>query len=299
MAVELYHFWSSVCSVRCRMALEEKGVPWTSRYIDLFKFDQMRPEYLAINPRGMVPTLVHDGKPVRESSVINEYIDAAFAGPPLTPPDPLGAARMREFVYLCDEGFSAIVKLTMVKYILPKLRNRWGDDELSKQAERRPTKFYQDVQGRAVRGGLLGRRSTNCSTILSARSRRGHGSSVTSSPSLKSLSRPTCFASPRWAQTNSGHGSAGRTSTRGTTTSRRGPPSRRRCRGQTSRAAATRRLGSARRSSEPEIIDGAMSPCGTPRRIAAVRRFGRDRSEADMPRASGAGRSDENDPELT
>jgi glutathione S-transferase len=154
MAVELYHFWSSVCSVRCRMALQEKGVPWTSRYIDLFKFDQMRPEYLAINPRGMVPTLVHDGKPVRESSVINEYIDAAFAGPPLTPPDPLGAARMREFVYLCDEGFSAIVKLTMVKYILPKLRNRWGDDELSKQAERRPTKFYQDVHGRAVRGEI-------------------------------------------------------------------------------------------------------------------------------------------------
>ena len=34
--VELYHFWSSVCSVRCRMALEEKGVKWTSRYIDLF-----------------------------------------------------------------------------------------------------------------------------------------------------------------------------------------------------------------------------------------------------------------------
>jgi hypothetical protein len=41
------------------------------------------------------------------------------------------------------------------------------------------------------------------------------------------------------------------------------------------------------------------SGCGTPRRIAAVRRFGRDRSEADMPRASGAGRSDENDPQET
>jgi glutathione S-transferase len=132
------------------MALEEKGVAWTSRYIDLFKFDQMRPEYLAINPKGVVPTLVHDGKPIRESSVINEYIDAAFAGPSLTPADPLGAARMREFTYLCDEGFSAIVKLTMVKYILPKLRNRWSDDELIKQAERRPTKFYQDVHGRAV-----------------------------------------------------------------------------------------------------------------------------------------------------
>ena len=140
--------------MRCRVALEEKGVQWTSRYVDLFKFDQMRPEYLAINPRSMVPTLVHDGKPVRESSVINEYIDAAFAGPALAPPDPLGAARMREFVYLCDEGFSAIVKLTMVKYILPKLRNGWDDDELRKQAERRPTKFYQDVHGRAVRGEI-------------------------------------------------------------------------------------------------------------------------------------------------
>jgi glutathione S-transferase len=156
MAVELYHFWSSVCSVRCRMALEEKGVPWISRYIDLFKFDQMQPEYLAINPKGVVPTLVHDGEPIRESSVINEYIDSAFAGPPLTPADSLGAARMREFVSLCDEGFSAIVKLTMVKYILPKLRNRWSDDELRRQAELRPTKFYQDVHGRAVRGEITG-----------------------------------------------------------------------------------------------------------------------------------------------
>ena len=152
--VELYHFWSSVCSVRCRMALEEKGVAWTSRYIDLFKFDQMKSEYLAINPKGVVPTLVHDGKPVRESSVINEYIDAAFEGPRLVPSEPIRAALMREFVYACDEGFSAIVKLTMVKYILPKLRNRWSDEELRKQAERRPTKFYQDVHARAVRNEI-------------------------------------------------------------------------------------------------------------------------------------------------
>jgi glutathione S-transferase len=114
----------------------------------------MRPEYLAINPKGVVPTLVHDGNPVRESSVINEYIDAAFAGPRLVPADPLLAARMREFVAACDGGFSAIVKLTMVKYILPKLRNRWSDEELRKQAERRPTKFYQDVHARAVRGEI-------------------------------------------------------------------------------------------------------------------------------------------------
>jgi glutathione S-transferase len=154
MPVQLYHFWSSVCSVRCRMALEEKGVNWESKYIDLFKFDQLKPEYLALNPDGVVPTLVHDGAPIRESIIINEYIDAAFPGPRLIPQDPLKAARMREFNRACEDGFSAIVFLTMVKYILPKLRNRWSDDVLREQAARRPTKFYQDVHSRAVRGEI-------------------------------------------------------------------------------------------------------------------------------------------------
>ncbi len=154
MAVELYHFWSSVCSVRCRMALEEKGVPWESRYIDLFAFQQMEPEYLAINPGGVVPTLVHDGVPIRESTIINEYIDAAFDGPALVPADPVKAARMREFIHACEDDFPAIVKLTYVKYILPKLRNRWGDAELRRQAERRPLRFYKDIHGRGIRGEI-------------------------------------------------------------------------------------------------------------------------------------------------
>ncbi|MGJ7512495.1 glutathione S-transferase family protein [Variovorax sp. GT1P44] len=152
--VELYHFWSSVCSVKVRMALEEKGVPWTSRYVDLFKFDQMRPEYLAINPDGVVPTLVHDGQPVLESSIICEYIDAAFEGPALIPQAPLAAARMRQFVRACDAGLDPVAKLTMVKYILPKLRNRWSEEELQKQAALRPTKFLKDLHTRAVRGEI-------------------------------------------------------------------------------------------------------------------------------------------------
>jgi glutathione S-transferase len=152
--IELYHFWSSVCSVRCRMALEEKGVKWVSRYIDLFKFDQLTPEYLAINPDGLVPTLVHDGAPVRESTIINEYIDTALPGPPLVPAHPIKQARMREFIRKCEDDFDAIVKLTMVKYIIPKLRNRWSEEELIVQAARRPMKYYQDVHSRGVRGEI-------------------------------------------------------------------------------------------------------------------------------------------------
>jgi glutathione S-transferase len=152
--VELYHFWSSVCSVKVRMALEEKGVPWTSCYVDLFKFDQMRPEYLALNPDGVVPTLVHDGQVVRESSIICEYIDDAFDGPALIPAAPLDAARMRQFIRACDAGLDPIAKLTMVKYILPKLRNRWSEAELQNQATLRPTKFLKDLHTRAVRGEI-------------------------------------------------------------------------------------------------------------------------------------------------
>jgi len=154
MAVELYHFWSSVCSVRARMALEEKQVAWESRYIDLFQFQQMTPEYLAINPDGVVPTLVHDGQPVRESAIIIEYVDEAFDGPPLAPERAIDRARMREFMRYTDDRFPAIVFPTYVKYILPKLKNRWGEEELRKQADRRPIDFYKDVHGRGVRGEI-------------------------------------------------------------------------------------------------------------------------------------------------
>lgn len=152
--VELYHFWSSVCSVRCRMALEEKGVAWTSRYTDIFRFEHLTPEYLELNPDGVVPTLVHNGNAICESTIINEYIDQAFDGPRLVPDDALSAARMREFIRKCEGSFDPIVKLTMVKYILPKLLNRWGREELEKQVSRRPTKYYQDVHGRGLRGEI-------------------------------------------------------------------------------------------------------------------------------------------------
>jgi len=154
MAVELYHFWSSVCSVRARMALEEKGVAWTSRYIDLFRLDQLRPEYLAINPHGVVPTLVHDGVPIRESAIIIEYIDDAFPGTPLKPKDPLALAQMRMFMRECEDDFPAVVLSTMAKYIVPKLQNRMNRAEIEKAAMLRPTKFYQDVHGRGIRGEI-------------------------------------------------------------------------------------------------------------------------------------------------
>jgi hypothetical protein len=100
---------------------------------------------------------------------------------------------MREFVYACDEGFSAIVKLTMVRYILPKLRNRWGDVELRQQAERRPTRFYQDIHSRAVRGQITkaeledaGATIEACLMLLNGPLLPGRGSSGRNSVSRRS-----------------------------------------------------------------------------------------------------------------
>jgi glutathione S-transferase len=80
---------------RVRICLLEKKLPFTVKWLNLGLMDQKRPDYLALNPTGLVPTLVHDGKAIYESNVINEYIDAIHPNPPLVPKDAYGQARMR------------------------------------------------------------------------------------------------------------------------------------------------------------------------------------------------------------
>ena len=98
--LELYHAGLTTCSKKSRLCLKEKGLPYKSHYIRLEKFEHHTPEYRKLNPNGVVPTLVHDGRVVIESGVINEYLDEVFPEMPLRPADPLTRARMR--VYLQD-----------------------------------------------------------------------------------------------------------------------------------------------------------------------------------------------------
>lgn len=105
--LELYHNAMSTCSQKVRLALAEKGQGWTGHHLNLRARDQHRPEYLKLNPNGVVPTLVHDGRAVIESAVINEYIDDVWPDPPLRPKDPWGRARMRLWTKQLDEGLHA------------------------------------------------------------------------------------------------------------------------------------------------------------------------------------------------
>ncbi len=99
----LYHHGNSACSAKVRLVLAEKGLEWTSHYIDIFKGEQFEPGYARLNPKRVVPTLVHNGGVVRESSVICEYIDETFPEPSLVPVDALARAGMRVWTKAVDE----------------------------------------------------------------------------------------------------------------------------------------------------------------------------------------------------
>ena len=77
MHLILHHFNNSVCSEKVRMVLNEKSLGWESREVDLFKGEQFRPEYLKLNPKAVVHTLVHGDRVLTESTLIAEYLDEA------------------------------------------------------------------------------------------------------------------------------------------------------------------------------------------------------------------------------
>lgn len=101
--LELYHGLVSTASERTRIVLEEKGLSWASHPVDLFNGGQHGPEYRALNRVGQVPTLVHDGFALRESSVIAEYLDEVFPDMPLRPNSPRDRARARLWDKTIDE----------------------------------------------------------------------------------------------------------------------------------------------------------------------------------------------------
>jgi glutathione S-transferase len=94
-ALTLYDTQGSPCARRVRIVLLEKGLEWTTRVVDLTKMEQKRPEYLALNPNGVVPTLVHGDRVIYESNVITEYLDDVFPAPRLYPSDPWQRAQAK------------------------------------------------------------------------------------------------------------------------------------------------------------------------------------------------------------
>lgn len=100
----LYNAPQSTCSQRVRFVMNAKGLAFEEHRLDLFAGDQLKPEYLAINPNGVVPALLHNGRAVLDSAVIMEYLDEVKATTcNLTPAEPVARARMRWMMRYIDE----------------------------------------------------------------------------------------------------------------------------------------------------------------------------------------------------
>ena len=137
--IELWHNRNSTCSQKVRLALAEKGLAWESRHLELREFEQLDPQFLALNPAGLVPVLVHDGAVITESMVINEYLDEAFPQVPLRPADPQARARVREWtLYIATEPTWAIKSPSYQQNLRPVLAGKRTEAEFAAIAARMP-----------------------------------------------------------------------------------------------------------------------------------------------------------------
>lgn len=127
--LHLYHFMMSNCSQRVRFALEEKGLDWQSHHLNLGANEHLTDEYQSINPKGVVPTLVHDGQVVVESNDILAYLDAQFPESRLTPSDSAEKQRMQKRIDTASAAQPAIKALS--HELLFRQFRKIGDEELA------------------------------------------------------------------------------------------------------------------------------------------------------------------------
>jgi glutathione S-transferase len=116
MALDFYHGHGSPYSWRVWLALEHKALAYQLKVLSFQANDTRKPEFVAINPRHQVPTIVDDGFALWESTVILEYLDERFSsGAKLYPGDAKNRGRIRRLAreaeeYLGAEGISPITE---------------------------------------------------------------------------------------------------------------------------------------------------------------------------------------------
>lgn len=118
--------------------LMEKGVDFDYHYVDLLEFEQHSPDYVAINPAGTVPTLIHRGRTFTESTEMCEYIDAAFPGESLVPPDADQRYAMRLWCHRTDVAAESLSVIGWHNSIGPMARAK-SPEELERLIARIPT----------------------------------------------------------------------------------------------------------------------------------------------------------------
>ena len=125
MSYVLHGYYRSSAAFRVRIALCLKGLDASQVFHHLRRGEQRNPDYLALNPEGLVPALEADGAVLTQSLAIIEYLDETVPGVKLLPADPLGRARVRALAHSVACDIHPIDNLRVLKY----LRHELGQDE--------------------------------------------------------------------------------------------------------------------------------------------------------------------------
>ena len=138
MSFVLYNAPQSTCSQKVRICLWEKDLPFTEKKLDLFKGDQLTPEYKKLNPNGVVPTLVHDDETIIDSSVIIEYLDEMFPEVSLSPITPAARAHMREWLRFFEEVPTPAVRVPSYNRVFLRHFQKMTEEEFIAFGESKP-----------------------------------------------------------------------------------------------------------------------------------------------------------------
>src|SRR6202167_4851217 len=91
--IKLYDFLSCPFGQKVRIVLAEKALTYDLINVDLTQHENRKPDFVRLNPFGLVPVLVDDDTTIYDSTIINEYLDDEYPEPPILPP--VGASAMR------------------------------------------------------------------------------------------------------------------------------------------------------------------------------------------------------------
>src|SRR5678815_22658 len=115
--MKLYGYFRSSAAFRVRIALNLKKLDYDNAFIHLRRGDQSQPEFLGLNPQGLVPALEIDEQLLTQSLAIIEYLDETHPEPPLLPPDPAGRARVRALAAIVACDIHPINNLRVLRYL--------------------------------------------------------------------------------------------------------------------------------------------------------------------------------------
>jgi glutathione S-transferase/GST-like protein len=152
--VTLFHWEPNANSGKPMLALFEKGVAFESHYLDLLNFDQHKPDYLAINPLGTIPAMLHGDLVLTESTAIMEYVDEAFPGERLMPENAQDQWRIRWWMKFMDQWLGpSFSMIGWSVFIGPSVRSR-DPDELKAAIDRIPLPERRTAWRKAIYGSF-------------------------------------------------------------------------------------------------------------------------------------------------